>query len=292
MDGRHPANAAPKRSLGQVFLNSGAIVARIVAALALKNGDAVVEIGPGRGALTRLLQAHEGPLTLVEKDDDLAGLLSERFKDSPMVRVLAMDAIGLNLDAVIVEAGKRVKVVANLPYNAGTPILMNLLRQRDRVERLVLMFQREVARRLVATPGERTYGALSAHVQAQARVEALFDVSPEKFVPHPKVWSSVVRITPLELDADRARIVDNPTFEAFLRALHAQPRKTVTNSLADGLGGHRAAVEAGLVQAGIDIRCRPCGISPDQAILLWQVMGCPVPDPARSPRDLMTDGRG
>ena len=272
MDGeRLRANAPPKRSLGQVFLNSGATVSRIVAALGLKKGDSVLEIGPGRGALTRLLQAHEGPLTLVEKDDDLAARLKERFADSPMVRILAMDAISLDL-APLLQADERVKVVANLPYNAGTPILMNLLRQRDHVERLVLMFQREVARRLTATPGERTYGALSIHVQAQATVEALFDVSPEKFVPQPKVWSSVVRITPLPLDVERTRIVDAPAFEAFLRALHAQPRKTVANSLADGLGGNRREVEAGLVRAKIDVRARPCCISPDQAIRLWQVM--------------------
>lgn len=271
MDGDWARPAPPKRALSQVFLNSGAVVARIVKALGLEPGEPVLEIGPGRGALTQLLTQHDGPMTLVEKDDDLAHALSDRYGERG-VRVLNLDATKLVL-APLLLPGQKLKIVANLPYNAGTPILLNLLRQRDRVARLVLMFQKEVANRLTARPGDRNCGALSLQVQAQAKVEALFDVSPERFIPRPKVWSSVVRITPLALDAPRAAIVDDPGFEGFLRALHAQPRKTVSNSLADGLMWERAPIEAALVAIGIDLRARPCTVTPDQAIRLWQVMG-------------------
>lgn len=241
------------------------MAARIVRACKLSPGDRVLEVGPGRGALTRLLAERGSHLVLVEKDRALAAALEERYASSPEVRVLEGDAVTLDFGEVLSGSPDTV-AVGNLPYNAAAPILFNLLDHRRGIRRMVLMFQREVARRLTASPGDRDYGALSLLVQAQSRVESLFDVAPDRFRPVPRVWSAVVRLEP----GARDRTPIHPDFARFVHGLHARPRKTVRNSLAEGLGITTAVSAALLLAAGVDPGVRPCHVTPEQAGSLWE----------------------
>lgn len=266
-----PPLPPPRRSLGQVFLASGRVIHRIVAALGADLQDTIVEIGPGRGALTGELVGTCGRLLLVEKDDVLAAVHAERHAGDPTVTVVNGDATELDL-ADLLAPGERARVVGNLPYNVGGQILFNLLRRRDRIDRMVLMFQREVAQRLAASPGDRNYGAVSVLVQLCAATRLLFDVSPERFRPRPKVWSAVVEIVPLDLAPDRAAVVESPAFSRVVHALHAQPRKTVANSLADGLRQDKARCEAWLRDAGIDLGARPSTVPAEACLTLFAVI--------------------
>jgi 16S rRNA (adenine1518-N6/adenine1519-N6)-dimethyltransferase len=251
-----------------VFLASGRVIHRIVAALGAGPGDTVVEIGPGRGALTGELAGTCGRLVLVEKDDVLAAVHAERHDGDPTINVVHGDATVLDLDDLLAP-GERVRVVGNLPYNVGGPILFNLLRRRDRIDRMVLMFQREVAQRLAARPGDRNHGAVSVLVQLRAATRLLFDVSPEHFRPRPKVWSAVVEVVPLDLPPERAAVVESPAFARVVHALHAQPRKTVVNSLADGLRQDKARCEAWLRDAGIAPGARPATVPAEACLTLF-----------------------
>ncbi len=271
-DADAPFDDRPLKSLGQHFLNSGHVVHRMLEALAAGPDDTVVEIGPGRGALTQDLAAACGRLVLVEKDRRFAALHARRFAGDARVQVREGDAAAFDL-AGIAPAGAGLKVIGNLPYNAGGPILFNLLRRRDRVSRMVLMFQREVAQRLCAAPGDRNHGAVSVLVHARAGIRLLFDVAPDKFVPPPKVWSSVVLLEPAGADPAAAAVADSPAFERLAHAVFAQPRKTLLNSLANGLGRPKDELAPALSAAGIDGMARPCTVTVAQVVRLFEAMG-------------------
>ena len=264
----------PRKSLGQHFLNSGRVVHHMIDSLAPGPTDTVVEIGPGRGALTHELAAACGRLVLIEKDERFAAEHARRFSEDPRVEVHEDDATTFDLRRVA-PAGAGLRIIGNLPYNAGGPILFNLLRRRDRIARMVLMFQREVAQRLCAVPGDRQHGAVSILVRSLAGVRLLFDVSPDKFVPPPKVWSSVVLLDPAGADPSAASTVDDPAFGAFAHAVFAQPRKTVLNSLANGLGRPKDALGPALIEAGIDPASRPAVVTVDQVVRLYQALRGP-----------------
>jgi 16S rRNA (adenine1518-N6/adenine1519-N6)-dimethyltransferase len=249
----------PRRSLGQVFLNSERVINRIVSSLDLSLEDTVIEIGPGRGALTNNLIGACGRLVLVEKDDVLAAFHKERFTDDPSVEVIHSDATVWNCCEVLKD-GQKAKVIGNLPYNVGGQILFNLMQHQGCLTKLVLMFQREVAQRLVAQPGDRNFGAVSALIQTRADVRMLFEVSPTKFKPVPKVWSAVVEVVPKVLSPEMAAMVNDPDFSKIAHGLFAQPRKTCLNSLADGLKTKKAQCQAWLIDAGIDPQTRPANV--------------------------------
>jgi 16S rRNA (adenine1518-N6/adenine1519-N6)-dimethyltransferase len=242
----------------------------MVGALGVEPGDTVVEIGPGRGALTQDLARVSDRLILIEKDDALASMHAIRFADDPRVTVVAADATEVDLETLL-PPGVPVRVIGNLPYNAGGPILFHFLAHRHRFTRLVLMFQREVALRLVASAGDRAFGAVSILAQVRANVRHLFDVSPEKFQPKPKVWSAVVAADPRPYPHPLALEVDDPAFGRLVHALHAQPRKTVLNSLSNGLQVGKGEVEAWLRGADIALDTRPSTVSIDQALDLFGV---------------------
>jgi len=260
-----PGRPGRKKSLGQHFLNSGRTVNRIVDALALEPGIGVCEIGPGRGALTRELSARQAALILVEMDSDLIPLLRASYPDA---RVVEADAAAIDTGTLVPAEGRAV-VVGNLPYNAGGRILFNLLTGPAHFERMVLMFQKEVAIRFCAAPGDREFGASSLLVSLLAETRYLFDVAPGKFIPPPKVMSGVVLFLPRVLAATE-RDVAGPAFSGFVHAVFAQPRKTVANSMMNGLKLDRQTVEALLADAGVDPGCRPNCVTPVQAIEMFR----------------------
>src|SRR4051812_42913443 len=190
---RRVAFPPTRKSLGQHFLSDRRILTRIADALHLQGHETVLEIGPGRGALTDLLVERAGRLIAIEYDRALAALLRERYARRSNVLIAEADVLEVSLGEL--AAGPFV-LVGNVPYYITTPILFHAL-QRPRAERAVYLVQREVADRLTAAPGSKEYGALTVNVRAVARAEMLFGVPAGAFAPPPKVESAVVRITPL-----------------------------------------------------------------------------------------------
>lgn len=255
---------ARKKSLGQHFLNSGRVVSRIIDALAPDPDVTVVEVGPGRGALTRQLSSGCNRLVLVELDDDLIPILGENF---PKATIIHHDAATLDMN--LAARGERAVAVGNLPYNAGGQILFNLLDRDPPFERLVLMFQKEVALRLCAVPGDRNHGAVSVLVSLLCDRRYLFDVSPSKFIPPPAVMSGVVAFTPRLIQPDMS-FVRRRDFFQFVHGLFAQPRKTVANSMIDGLRMDRPQATRILGAAEVDPDCRPNCLTPEQIVKMFR----------------------
>lgn len=236
-----------RRRFGQHFLHDTAVIDRIVRAVAAKPGDAVVEIGPGPGALTGALLEAAGALDVIELDRDLAARLQARF-DPDAVRVHQADALEFDFKALSRERGP-LRVVGNLPYNISTPILFHLVDAGGAVRDMHLMLQKEVVERMAAGPGGRDYGRLSVMVQFRCRVAILFSVGPGAFRPPPKVHSAVVRLTPR--DAPPVRVADDRNLRRVVSLAFGMRRKTLRNSLKPILSAEE--IEA----AGVDPGARP-----------------------------------
>lgn len=260
--------AAVKR-LGQNFLIDPNIIRKIVALAEVGAGDHVLEIGPGRGALTDLLCKTAGRVTAVEVDPRLHAYLAERQHDYPNLDLVLADALTYPLDALPVGT----IVVANLPYYISTPLLFTLLDQRDRFPRLVLMLQNEVADRLVAKPGTSDYGVLSVMAQYAADITKAFRVSAECFRPRPDVGSAVVL---LRTRAQRELSLDDESqFAALVRAAFAHRRKTLMNSLKDE--GYDPVRIAGALERGtLSMTIRAEVLSLEQLIDLARLLRVPV----------------
>ncbi|MEJ7623025.1 MAG: 16S rRNA (adenine(1518)-N(6)/adenine(1519)-N(6))-dimethyltransferase RsmA [Pyrinomonadaceae bacterium] len=214
-----------KKSLGQNFLRDNTVIERIVSTLSLTAQDTVIEIGPGEGALTFGLIRSTASVTVVEFDRDLIDPLRRLFNESSNFSLVHADA--LNVDFRQLAGGDgNAKLVANLPYNISTPILQRLIEQREAFSTIVLMFQREVADRISAKPGNSSRGVLSVLTENAFDIERLFDVHPAAFWPVPKVWSSVIRLIP------RMPVIqDAVALRRILNASFAQKRKTILNNL-------------------------------------------------------------
>ena len=251
--GREQLPRARKR-FGQHFLEP-AWVARLIDALSPAPDDVFLEIGPGRGALTRPLAPRVGRLIAVEIDRDLAARLPSQLP--PHAQVVQGDFLDVDLAALLVHERHPVRVVGNLPYNVSSPILFKLLRAADEgrlFSDATLMLQKEVADRLVAPPGTSDYGVLAIQVALLADVERALTLPPGAFRPPPKVTSTVVR---LRFRPRIAEVGDPAVFEKIVRGVFLQRRKTLVNALkpvADALG--RSAPEL-IERAGVDGGKRP-----------------------------------
>jgi 16S rRNA (adenine1518-N6/adenine1519-N6)-dimethyltransferase len=221
-------NPKPKKSLGQNFLVDSHLAARIVSALGPREDETIVEIGPGRGALTGQLMARAGRVVAVELDRELAPMLRDKFIGHSNFTVVEADALEVDFAALIVPA-QTARVVANLPYNISTALLQHLLAHGKCLTEMVLMLQREVVERITAPPGHRERGFLSVMVEARAEAAALFDAPPAAFRPVPKVWSSVARLRVREHEALAG--ADETLFRQLASAGFAQRRKTIGNNL-------------------------------------------------------------
>ena len=241
-----------KPKLGQNFLHDQRAITRIAHALGNCSAETLVEIGPGRGALTQELVRHARHVIAVELDRALAARLREEFPAAKLT-VVEQDVLQFDFAAAAASAGHKVAVVGNLPYYITSPILLKLAEHAVSLDRAVLMMQREVAERVAAAPGSRDYGLLSVTVQLYGPVEFLFTLPPEAFVPPPKVHSSVIRwrFAPrfTELNVDERGFLD------FLRRAFAQKRKTLANNLR-AAGWSSDAASTALLRTGLapDIR--------------------------------------
>lgn len=244
-----------RKRFGQHFLHDPAIIARIVERMAPRPGEAVLEIGPGRGALTAPLLAALGELDVVEIDRDLAEALQARFAGVGNLRVHAADALAFDYAALARARGGRLRVLGNLPYNVSTPLLFRLLAASDSVHDMHFMLQREVVDRIVAAPGSRQYGRLGVMLAPRLRATRLFDVGPGAFQPPPRVWSAVLRLEVLANVPDWAA---EPHYGKIVAAAFGQRRKTLRNGLAGLLGAGQIAA------AGIDPGARAETLAPAQ----------------------------
>lgn len=217
--GRHQA----RKRFGQHFLCDDGIIDSIVRAIDPQPGDALVEIGPGLGALTHPLRARGQPLTVIELDRDLAA----RLRKQPGLTVIESDVLKVDFGALADQLGAPLRIAGNLPYNISTPILFHLLPVAHRVVDQTFMLQKEVVDRMAAGPGSKTYGRLSVMLQWRYDIESIIDVPPESFDPPPQVDSAVVRMVPLPAPA----ALDLARFEALVAAAFAQRRKLLRHSL-------------------------------------------------------------
>lgn len=240
-----------KKALGQHFLHDPRILARIADAIAIEPGNPVLEIGPGRGALTAELLARGAVVTAIEKDRDLLPGLMHKF---PGLRLAHGDAMELDWPALSGAPPARMKVIGNIPYNITSPLIDKAL-ARPRPKVIAFLVQKEVADRVAAVPGTAAYGALTVGVQAVARVERLFVVPAGAFQPPPKVDSALLRLTPLEhpLAAD-AEIAD---FRRLVTMLFAARRKQLQRGLRQVTGWGSERVNALLGRLAIDGTRRP-----------------------------------
>jgi len=221
--------AAPRKSLGQNFLQDPNIINKIVASLGLNEADTVLEIGPGRGALTELILPLAGQIHLVEFDHDLVRFWQSRADELSNVVVHGQDILKFDLDPVINTQPKPIKVIGNLPYNISSPVLFHLMQYAEHIHSQVVMLQKEVVERMVSGPGSKQYGRLSVMLQQRYAIENLFTVPPGAFFPPPKVESAIARLTPLP---NPHHPVDNQTdFAGLVKQAFSQRRKTLRNTL-------------------------------------------------------------
>ncbi len=239
----------PHKQLGQHFLIDPAVIARMITAAQLGPEDAVLEIGPGLGALSETLAEVTARLYLVELDTLLADRLRKRFAGEERVQVITADFLSLDLPATFPEP--EIRVVASLPYNVATPILFRLLEHRRQFPEATVMIQKEVAERLGAAPGTKAYGVPSVLTQLYATVTTVGTVGPRSFFPAPKVESQIMSLVFQE--APRVAVQSEKVFHRVVKAAFAQRRKTLRNAL--WAAGY-SDLDAVSVQTGIDLQRR------------------------------------
>jgi 16S rRNA (adenine1518-N6/adenine1519-N6)-dimethyltransferase len=244
-----------RKRFGQHFLHDPNVLERIASAVSPRAGEHIVEIGPGRGALTHALLEEwpDASLDLIEIDRDLVPRLRDEFAGNPHVAVHEADALDFDFAKLASDRGGRLRIVGNLPYNISTPLLFHLLQGAAVIDDLHIMLQREVVERIAAHPGSGDYGRLTVMLAPWVKAESLFDVGPGAFQPPPKVWSAVVRLKVLREPA----FTVSPHFAAVVSAAFSHRRKTIRNALRNVVTPEQIAA------CDVDLGSRPETLSPD-----------------------------
>jgi 16S rRNA (adenine1518-N6/adenine1519-N6)-dimethyltransferase len=241
-------NHRPRKRFGQHFLEAEDVLAQMVSAMTLRRADAVLEIGPGGGTMTQLLQAEVDQLRLVEIDRDLAAGLIRRF---PAADIVVGDILRIPA-RMLFEGAPQWRVVGNLPYNISTPLLGRMLDELAVIRDMHFLLQREVVSRLAAQPGTKAWGRLSVMAQLQLEIEPLFDVEPHHFRPPPKVVSSFVRLLPRQ---SPLALRDPLLFKRLVAEAFQQRRKRLNNALQSfAIDWRRAPVDAALRPDAVDLK--------------------------------------
>ncbi len=243
-----------KSSLGQNFLKNPGIVDRIIEFSGVGGDDAVLEIGPGTGVLTRALLRHASRVTAVEKDDALFEMLREKFRDEPRLTLMHADILECDLDRL----GAGADVVANLPYNIASRVILRLADSAESLKSVVVMVQKEVGLRICASVGQKDYSALSVILGAVFHAAPGFIVGPKNFHPQPKVDSMVIRLIPRERPLPRA---DREEFKKAVLGAFGQRRKMLRNSLLSIAGITREMLPEIARETGLSLSERPQDLS-------------------------------
>jgi 16S rRNA (adenine1518-N6/adenine1519-N6)-dimethyltransferase len=260
---------APKKSLGQNFLVDPNTQRAIANAILPGPEDELLEIGPGRGALTQHLAGRVRRLILVELDDHLAASLAERFAGDPSVSVLHADFLDVDLDTVTASVDE-LKVIGNIPYNITSPIIFRLLERRPRPREIVLMVQREVADRILADAGGKSYGALAVGVRLVADVERVMNVGRGAFRPAPDVDSTVIRILPHHPPRFTPEV--EAAVRAVTRTTFGQRRKQLRRILRDAYQLTPDTIDEIADEVGFDPRDRPETLAPEGFVRLARAL--------------------
>lgn len=246
---------SPKKRLGQHFLVDRNILAKVVRAAEVQREDAVLEVGPGLGEMTLALAQKAAKVIAVEIDSKLVERLRQKVSDIPNVNIILADILKVDFSSFFRQAGKPLKVVANLPYQISTPLLFRFIESRKLFSSLTLMLQREVVERMIAPPGGKEYGAFSVLVQIVSRPSIRFFIKPSAFFPPPKVESAVVQI------AWRGDLMitkeDEDWFREVVKSSFSHRRKTLVNSLKHSGISLPPSPEKRMEATGIDPRRRP-----------------------------------
>ena len=261
---------ATKHSLGQNFLVNNAVIEKIMALAELSPDGRVLEVGPGIGTLTLALLAEAGRVVSVEMDRELEPVLSAHAAAHPNFSFIMGDALRVPAEKIAKAAGGApTALVSNLPYNVAATIILAFMQSMPELRRAVVMVQAEVADRICAAPGNRTYGAYTAKLALLGRVTGRFEVGPGNFMPPPHVNSAVVRI-------DRAPLVAPELVapvSAVIDAAFAQRRKTIRNSMSAS-GYDKDALDAAFAACGIAPTCRAETLAPEDFVRLAEALSC------------------
>jgi len=265
---------ASKR-FGQNFLTDQRIIHRIIETLEPRADETIVEIGPGKGALTAPLLERAGFLVAIEFDRNLIPLLSEKFREQKNFKLVESDALVTDFCEVIRPASQA-RIVANLPYNVATAILQCLIEQRHCLSELVVMLQKEVVDRIIARPGTAERGYLSVFVQWYCETEELFEIAPGAFRPAPKVWSRVIRLTLRSTAA--APVRNEKLLWQVVSAGFGQRRKTMLNNLRNAPSPLQEVIKSHggasivLCQAEVDLQRRAETLTLDEWARIAQTL--------------------
>lgn len=228
---KEESNRLPRarKRFGQNFLVDNNCISKIVDIAAINENDTVLEIGPGRGAITSLLAEKGCQIFALEIDRDLKAHLSTLFKSTKNIKIIEGDALNFDFSSLLPSSGGRLKVVANLPYNVATPILFKLLESRAIIEKMVLMFQKEVAARITSLPGKKSFGILSIFPQLYSDISVGLTLPPGVFKPVPKVDSQVLVFDLLR--QSRFEVEDKDLLKQIVSTAFSQRRKKLSNTL-------------------------------------------------------------
>lgn len=253
-----------RKRFGQNFLIDDNIISNIVRAIAPRQDDVLVEIGPGKGAITQLLAEATNHLRVIELDRDLVPWLKVKFEQHPDFQLFQADALKFDF-AQLIKPQQRFRIVGNLPYNISTPLIFHLLTYAGAIDDMHFMLQKEVVKRMAALPGESAYGRLGIMVQYFCQVDDLFDVPPESFDPAPKVDSAIVRLIPHKQLPCKANHF--PTLEKLVNVAFQQRRKTLRNSLKQWVSAEQ------MESLPVDISLRPEEISLADYVAISNALG-------------------
>jgi len=218
-----------KKRFGQNFLHDPGVIHNIIQAISPGPTDTVLEIGPGQGVLTSILCPLVKSLDIIEIDRDLCQLLTKTLGNHANLKLHQQDVLSVDFAAFFSEFEQKVKVVGNLPYNIATEIMFRLVLQTNHISAMFFLVQQEVANRLSASPGTKSYGRLGIMVGLYCEVKTLFNVPPESFMPEPKVQSSFIYLRPYS--KPKYIIKDRVLFSALIKQAFSQRRKKISNSL-------------------------------------------------------------
>ncbi len=245
----------PEKRLGQHFLVDPNILSKVVRTAGVRREDVVLEVGPGLGQMTVALSRQAKKVIAVEIDERLAVVLKQKLEDYPNVEVIRSDILEVDFKRLFKKETRPVKVVANLPYQISTPLLFRFIESKEIFSGLTLMLQREVAERMVASPGGKEYGPLSIFIQAFSNVSIQFIIQPTAFFPPPKVESALVHMTWKE--KPMIEMKDEEWFKRVVKACFSYRRKTLMNGLRHSGFPLPESVESRVEKIGIDLRRRP-----------------------------------
>lgn len=267
-----------QKKFGQNFLIDTHVLDKIIGAANITKDDFVLEIGPGIGTMTQYLCENARQVVAIEIDKNLIPILEDTLSAYDNVEVINDDVLKVDLEKLAAEKnnGRPIKVVANLPYYITTPIIMGLFEKKVPLESITIMVQKEVADRMQVGPGTKDYGALSLAVQYYAKPQIVANVPPNCFIPRPNVGSAVIKLT--RYDKPPVEVADEELMFALIRASFNQRRKTMMNSLSNGLAGlckkqySKEQLQQALTQAGLSLTIRGEALTLEQFANLSNIL--------------------